>query len=658
MSIRRMMLFTLGAKIKNLIDAFKTRVLADFGIFEAESCLNTQLTELDNDNLLDNASLIVTPNAYKETRLYSVVPNNTTGDMVVTRATTATRVNSDGFIEEVPYNLFSQSQNFENVFWLKQRTTIGQNVILAPDGTLTADNVIADSGVTYSYIGPSGVNVVSNSFLTFLGTRTASAYLKYNGLNRIRFVYASTGQLGINIYIEIDLQTGTITNTRLNNGGIDYATNPFIEDAGNGWYRVGFNLIAPASVTNNRIAVALGDTTKTIANGVDGVYVWGAQLVTGTQAKDYFPTTNRQNVPRIDYSSGSCPSILVEPQRTNLVIESERINLWTGGLNTTVTPNVSIGPNGTQSANNINITNIDGYWRRLGLNLASSTTYAASVFVKKSATTNNKTFSFYYNNNVSSPNNGVYSAVVNLTNLTITTTPTGTITTGRPTIISSLLSDYGNGWYRVIVIFTTGSSAGSSNSEIGFQANGEVVDFDAWGAQLEAGTNATSYIPTVASTVTRNADVITNTNASTLIGQTEGSVYAEVNINDLSTSTNIFQLSFDGSNRFGIQDTGTSTRVLVLSNQFTGTTFTFTRLSVGLNKVCLVYTNGLWKVFRNGVLSAQQANDIYTSPLTTINVGAGGSPLIPSGFLNGGINELVFYKTALTDAQAIQLTTL
>ena len=70
-------------------------------------------------SLFDSASLVVTPNGIKEDKLYSIKPTDGSGDLVVTRATTATRVNSDGLIEVTPYNLFTYSEQFDNASWVK-----------------------------------------------------------------------------------------------------------------------------------------------------------------------------------------------------------------------------------------------------------------------------------------------------------------------------------------------------------------------------------------------------------------------------------------------------------------------------------------------------------------------------------------------------------
>ena len=96
-------------------------------------------------SLLNSASLVVTPNGYKEGTLYSVIPNTTLGDMTVVRATTATRVNSAGLIELVPYNLLQRSEDFSNGYWSKVRSSLTTNTTTAPDGTLTADKLIPNT---------------------------------------------------------------------------------------------------------------------------------------------------------------------------------------------------------------------------------------------------------------------------------------------------------------------------------------------------------------------------------------------------------------------------------------------------------------------------------------------------------------------------------
>ena len=104
-------------------------------------------------SLLDTASLIVTPNGYKEGTLYSVIPSDGSGDMSVVRATTATRVNSAGLVELVPYNLLQYSEQIDNADWLKSNSPIiTTNIAIAPNGTMTADGIQSPSGTNYKVI--------------------------------------------------------------------------------------------------------------------------------------------------------------------------------------------------------------------------------------------------------------------------------------------------------------------------------------------------------------------------------------------------------------------------------------------------------------------------------------------------------------------------
>lgn len=105
MSIRRMMLFTLiGNLFKDIIASFKNRVINDSGAFEAETNLESQLNNIGKD-LFDSASLVITPNGVKTSKLYAIKPNDGTGDLTVVRATTATRVDENGNIVNVPANV-------------------------------------------------------------------------------------------------------------------------------------------------------------------------------------------------------------------------------------------------------------------------------------------------------------------------------------------------------------------------------------------------------------------------------------------------------------------------------------------------------------------------------------------------------------------------
>jgi len=149
-------------------------------------------------SLLEKSSLILTPNATKEGKLYSVVPNTTLGDMDVVRATTATRVNSAGLIESVAVNVpridytngscpsllveqqrtnvVTYSEQFDNADWLKSGLTITANSFTAPSGNLTADLItpsISDASIRQSFL-PTGA--VQNTFSVWLRSATGGNF--------------------------------------------------------------------------------------------------------------------------------------------------------------------------------------------------------------------------------------------------------------------------------------------------------------------------------------------------------------------------------------------------------------------------------------------------------------------------------------------------
>ena len=551
-------------------------------------------------SLLDTASLIVTPNGYKEGKLYSVIPSYGSGDMSVVRATTATRVNSAGLVELVPYNLLGYSQDFSNAYWFGEPgNTITSNTTTAPDGTLTAD--------TFTATASNVMNVHNfSAFALADGTFTYSVYLKNNGTNLIEAYLFKIGS-GFAARGEINFSAGTFT-ASVGTGNI--------ENVGNGWYRV--------SLTNTYTAGTFTTGTFTTSTtGTRSVFAWGAQLNEGT-LKDYQKTETRLNIPRLDYSNGTCPSLLVEPQRTNLLTYSSSFSNWSnaGG---SVTENTTIAPDGTLTADTLN-----GARFQSGF---ASNQYTASCFAKKVDGDN----LFQLRLDVPS----TVSAVFNLNIGTVVSVPSG---------YSATITSFENEWYLCSI--TTPPSTAISNFVI-ISASASASSTFVWGAQLEAGSYPTSYIPTTSASVTRNADVISKTGISSFFGTNQGTFFCDfiAPSTDLSIAQYIFDVS-DGTN----YNVNRLAFYKISINEFQLYTNTGTTITINANtrnKVAIVWNGTNVKVFANG---SQQASITYanTNP-SKINLGSRFNNI---EFGNVFFNASASWSTALSDTQLATLTTL
>lgn len=328
--------------------------------YEAEYCQWQTLHGLGS--LMETASLIITPNAYLEGKLLASYPPDPIGDLSVTRATTATRVNSAGLVELVPYNLFGYSEDFSNAYWTQLNVTINTNTTTAPNGTLTADTAQFASG---SYIGRT---------FTHSGVHTFSVYAKYIGTQWLCIENFN----GTDLATWFNIQSGTI-------GTIESGVTANIESVGNGWYRCSITMNATSASSS---IYAIFNTT---ANGgftrTGSSYLWGAQLVEGSVAKDYQKTETRLNIPRLDYSNGTCPSILVEPQRTNLALWSEDFTnaVWQSN-GSFITPNTQTAPSGELTADTFSTAQGNLIWQTIAASI--NTTYTLSLYVKLGTATN------------------------------------------------------------------------------------------------------------------------------------------------------------------------------------------------------------------------------------------------------------------------------
>jgi len=273
-------------------------------------------------NLLDTASLVVTPNGYKASKLYSIIPSDGTGDMTFARTgDTATRVNSSGLIETVlankprldylgstcpklllepqRTNVQIRSQEIDNAAYTKQDVTVLANDAVAPDGTTTADKV-------YPTTSGSARQFYKSTAISTGVAHTSSVFAKAGGKN-IFVMFTIEGDNGA----FFDLSNGTISNVRA-------GSTATITAYANGWYRC--TLTTTSVTTAGYVGALLVNSTSgtsVTTNGTDGVYFWGFQLEAGNYATSYIPTTTA-SVTRVGdtFSKTSISSLIGQTEGT------------------------------------------------------------------------------------------------------------------------------------------------------------------------------------------------------------------------------------------------------------------------------------------------------------------------------------------------------
>ncbi len=335
---------------------------------------------------------------------------------------------------------------------------------------------------------------------------------------------------------------------------------------------------------------------------------------------------------RVDYTDGT-GSLLVEPQRTNLITYSEDFSqsVWAkenGGTGDSpvVTSNIGISPDGTQNADKI----------VFDLNGGTSSSDLSQLRFSLSSLSGDYTNSIY----LKSFDGASYNVSILDANGTVNT---ATIT---------------NEWQR-FEYYNGGGTTSANPFRIRLRGNETTSDNAAlliYGAQLEAGSYATSYIKTQGSTVTRNQDEYTKTGISNLINSEEGVLFVEM-----------AALADDSTNRsFTISD-GTNDNRLVLKydnqsnviesfNRVSGTQTAFLSSTVTditvFNKIAIKYKLNDYALWINGVEVATDSSATTFIGLNTLTSSSGGSSFF------GKVKQLQIFKTALSDSELATLTTI
>jgi len=352
---------------------------------------------------------------------------------------------------------------------------------------------------------------------------------------------------------------------------------------------------------------------------------------------------SRLDYPLIDGVQKGCPHHILEPARTNLFSYSEDFNSgspnWVLYGGATVTSNNAISPDGTLNADKLS--NQGGIYSQRVYN--PNIDYVFSLFIKKNTATGLHM-------------NFVDQASGYLGGTIIYTYSSGAIqiTQSANSSVSAKSVDYGNGWIRLIMKFTTNVAQNYNYQAIESIGGDSLI----WGAMLEQGSYPTSYIPTNGTTITRAAETANGSGDAATFNSTEGVLMAE-----------IAALANDGTNRFisltnGVTDatnislafttTTNQIRILVDISYVLQMSLTYTVNSVlDFNKIILKYKENDFALWVNGF-------EVATDPSGTVPTANYISDLsfqrISSLQFYGKTRELQYFNSVLTDAQLETLT--
>jgi hypothetical protein len=547
-------------------------------------------------------------------------------------------------------NLFQRSQEFNSTpTWsVPLRASIAADATTAPDGTSTADTLIEDSTTNSHYV-PYATTTWPTS------TYTLSVFAKLaSGSRRLSLNQSFGGVVGYAIF---DLSAGTVAAT----SGAHTAS---IVNAGNGWYRCIVTYTTTSTTARFDFALNAGGAAgleSYAGDGTSGIHLWGAQLEQRSAVTAYTPTTTQpitnyvpvllsaaNNVARFDHNpvTGESLGLLIEEQRTNLLTRSEEFNdsAWVKTASS-ITANTVVAPDGTLTGDKLveDTTNASHLITR-SVSVTSGTTYTYSLFAKAAER----------------------SIIRIATGLAFPSAAvTVSLSDGSVSDGTAVVQQVGNGWLRISLTVTASSTGsaeiytasrittgGGSSAYTGDGFSGIYI----WGAQLEAGAFPTSYIPTVASQVTRSADAasMTGANFSSWYRADSGTVL--VDGWQLRGSTNfnnpVFYIT-DGTENNYIRQLGSFRIASVNVNGVSQFSNDFGAPSLTTQyKSSLAYkVNDFAACFGGGAVATDSSGVLPVVDRLLI-----GRRVSGDGVINGTIKKLAFYPERLSNAELQALT--
>ena len=602
-----------------------------------------------------------------ELQPYQRIISSSTQDSVYTRATTATTIDRNGFVTQVPYNLVTNTENGLSI----EGGTVVRNTLIAPDGTQTADIFTKTGNLTISQdVGLESVSPHSGS------SYTLSFWTKL----------ADTGSIISSMDIEIFIFSGSTP--------VFPQIQPGSYDITNQWQKIERVFQITGTLVSS-LSIRAARQSSIISPANDRFFsIWGLQLTKGSGSLDYQSNFTRLNHPTIDYSAGP-PAIRVSAGAENYFTWSNDLTnpVWIkNGL--TVSTSSFLSPSGeynsftlTATSSNASIKQTNNITNRIGLFAiyVRRKTGTGPIILSVGSFTSSiqptsewgryQSSGFLFTGSYTA-SSGVYTidttiphgfevgdfqgfgvgAAVNQINSTVTSVITSTSYT-----------------------FSSGTTTASGSCTISPRAGKLTIitqgdEIDVWGPQSTGTGYSTAnnffttsslnyvkeYVPTSTTSVTRNSEAIllSNLSSSIQINPTSGSFYMEF---AYPHTPNGFYTTFDLINIFNasgsnflrleasvFQSLGTQGfRWRYIPNNLLSTNFTSPGLLV-FNKLIIVLTTTTMKFFVNGVQIGTTQTLTTPIDLSLDRMSVGNYVLIKS---------MLYFPHTLTDAQSIALTT-
>jgi len=352
------------------------------------------------------------------------------------------------------------------------------------------------------------------------------------------------------------------------------------------------------------------------------------------------------NLPRFDFNPVTLAprGLLIEESRANLILQSAAFDTasWSKVLSLNVDQDAATAPDGTSSADRLRKSATTFQAINQAISFGSTTGTCESVYVKR----DNVDY-------VGFTAGGVCDLTVSLVN--------GSITRNSGTLANALVTNEGNGWYRIS--YTISRASGSrptlymwptdvaNNSS--FVTVSSTASCFVWGGQVEAGAFPTSYIPTTTTSLTRNADAVTMTGAnfSDWFNASEGTLVVEASTFKPTTSSSSAVVAEvnDGtlSNRNTMQYQSNLANARTVTAGSIVVNLTQAYVANATDKLAYAFKTNNFAFARNGSIvgSSVSATNPTVDRLTIGSFSANTAPL------NGYVKTLRYYSIRLTNAE-------